>query len=143
MNNEPNEEISESLSITENVVDTITGISIPKPVKNNLIKVVSRLSSALIDFPLAHLEGKTAEIRAEYGERIKLIRTTGDQIALQMKIDPEYALRAAQKFGHRVVREQINLDIISHEGVREVRQQNNPNPKLETEFYGRMTHFSD
>ena len=106
--------------ITDLVVDTaIPGLS--APVRRNFRKALEQLCSAAIDFPIAYLTGKADERRAETAARIKLINTSAAQIAQQMRTDPEYARVAVQKFGHRVLREQINLDMISQRAASEIR----------------------
>lgn len=114
------EVISVADVITNLVADTaITGIS--APVRRSFLKALGQLSSAAIDIPVAYLTGKADERRAETAARIKLINTTAGQIAQQMQIDPEYARVAVQKFGHRVIREQVNLDMISQIAANELR----------------------
>lgn len=102
------------------VTDLVSGATIPAPVRRNLFKAMSRLCSALIDIPVAALEGKAEERRAESQARIKLIDTTADRVAEQMRIDPEYARRAISQFGNRILREQINLDTIALKGMQEL-----------------------
>ena len=53
--------------------------------------------------------------------RVQLIETTAEQIAHQMHFDPEYARVAAVKFGQKVVREQVNLDMVSKTAAVELR----------------------
>ena len=62
---------------------------------------------------MAYLEGKADERRAETQARIRLAATTADQIAQQMRIDPEYARRAVSQFAQKILREQVNLDQIA------------------------------
>ena len=115
------EVISASDIITDLVADAaIPGI--PAPVKRNLLKALGQLSSAAIDIPVAYLSGKADERRAETAARIKLINTSAEQIAQQMQTDPEYARVAVQKFGHRVLREQVNLDLISQRAANEIQK---------------------
>ena len=106
---------------SELLTDFVTGLPIPAPVKKNLFKAFARLCSATIDVPVAYLEGKADESRAETRARIKLINTTADQISEQMRVDPVYARRAVEKFGHRVLREQVNLDMIAEKSVEELK----------------------
>ena len=108
--------------------DIITGLvsdtaipGIPAPVKRNLLKALGQLCSAAIDIPVAYLTGKADERRAETAARIRLISLSAEQIAQQMRTDPEYARVAAQKFGQRVLREQVNLDMISQRAASEIR----------------------
>ena len=79
------------------------------------------MSSSAIDIPAAYLTGKADERRAETAARIKLINTSAAQIAQQMQTEPEYARVAAQKFGQRVLRELVNLDMLSQRAVSEIR----------------------
>lgn len=96
--------------VTDAVTDLITGTTIPAPIRKNVFKAFDRLCSAAIDVPVAWLEGKSAEKRAETQARVKLIATAGDQIAKQMNVEPEYAQSAVKKYGQKILREQINLD---------------------------------
>ena len=96
------------MQIFEAIEAGVTGL--PEPVRKNFLKVAAQLCTAAIDIPVAMLEGKAAEIRAESRGRVKLIGTSSHQLADQMKVDPEYVKAAAHKFTQKVVREQINLD---------------------------------
>ena len=100
--------------------DLVADTAIPAPVRRNLLKALGQLCSASIDIPVAYLTGKADERRAETAARIKLINTAATQIAQQMQTDPEYARIAVQKFGHRVLREQVNLDMISQRAASEI-----------------------
>ena len=103
------DENKDNLSLLETAIDP-TGF--PQQISRNIFKALNRLSSATIDIPAAWLEGKAREMRAETDARVHLIKTSAEQIARQMRVDPEYAHRAANKFGQRVIREQVNLDTI-------------------------------
>ena len=105
--------------ITDLVADTVIS-GIPAPVRRNFLKAIGQLSSAAIDIPVAYLTGKADERRAETAARIRLIDTSAAQIAQQMQTDPEYARVAVQKFGQRVLREQVNLDMISQRAASEI-----------------------
>jgi hypothetical protein len=102
------------------VGDIVSGATIPAPLRKNAFKAFNQLCTALIDIPVASLEGIAAERRAETQGRIKVISTGADQIAAKMKVDPEYARAAVKKFGQRILREQINLDQISQAAAREL-----------------------
>ena len=100
-----------AISFPDVVTDLITAAAapvIPAPVRRNLLKAIAQLCSAVIDIPVAYLTGKADERRAETAARIELINTSAAQISQQMQVDPEYARVAVQKFGHRVLREQVN-----------------------------------
>ena len=112
--------------ITDLVADTaIPGL--PAPVRRNFLKALGQLCSAAIDIPVAYLTGQADERRAETVARIKLINTSAGQIAQQMQTDPEYARVAVRKFGHRVLREQVNLDLISQRTAEELRDPGDSN----------------
>lgn len=108
--------------ISEIASDLVTGVSLPAPIKKNLYKAFTRLCSAAIELPLVHLEGKANERRAETQSRIRLINATADQISEQLRIDPEYARRAAAQFGSKVLREQVNLDMITAQGIEHIKR---------------------
>ena len=113
----------EAISVPDIITDLVADTAIPgipAPVRRNLIKALGQLCSAAIDYPVAYLTGKADERRAETAARIKLISTSAVQIAQQMQTDPEYARVAVQKFGHRVLREQVNLDLISQRAASEI-----------------------
>ncbi len=114
---------SEVISVPDIVTDLIADTAIPgipPPVRRNFLKAAGQLCSAAIDIPVAHLTGIADERRAETAARIRLINTSADQIAEQMRTDPEYAHVAVQKFGQRVLREQVNLDLITQKAAGEL-----------------------
>lgn len=94
------------------VIDLISGSTIPDPIRRNVFKALDRLCSALIDIPVGALERTSAEKRAEAEGRIKIREEITAQIVQQMKVDPEYARRAVNRYGEKILREQGNLDKI-------------------------------
>ncbi len=106
--------------VSEIITDLVAGTAIPAPVRRNFLKAFGQLCAAAIDMPLAYLTGIADERRAETTARVKLINLSAAQIAQQMKTDPEYARVAVQKFGHRVLREQVNLDMITQRAATEI-----------------------
>ena len=102
------------------VSDFLTGTSIPAPIKRNAFKAFAQLCSAAVDIPVAYLEGKAAEKRAETEARIKIISTSAEEIAAQIRVDPEFARVAFRKFGQKIIREQINLNLTSEAAAREL-----------------------
>ncbi len=102
--------------------DFLTGTSIPAPVRRNAIKAFGQLCSAIVDIPVAYLEGKAAENRAETQARIKIISTGGDQIASQMSVNPEYSHAAVKKYGQKIIRERVNLDKICEVAAHQIQQ---------------------
>ena len=94
------------------VFDLISGSTFPDPIKRNVFKALDRLCSALIDIPVGALGRASAEKRAEAEGRIKIREEITAQIVQQMKVDPEYARRAVNRYGEKILREQGNLDKI-------------------------------
>ncbi len=115
-------------SLPDSISDLLadTAIPIPAPVRRNLLKAFTQLCTAAIDVPAAYLTGKADERRAETTARIKLINVSAAQIAQQMQTDPEYARVAVQKFGSRVLSEQVNLDMITHRAASEIHEGSDP-----------------
>ncbi len=106
------EDISGALStVGEALGDLVTGV--PAPIRKNALRAFARLCTAAVEYPVALIEGATGEKRAESQARVKLINVSADQIAARMQTNPEYALAAATKFAHRIVREQIRVDQIA------------------------------
>ncbi len=104
------------------ITDLVTSSSIPAPIRKNVFKAFNQLCSAAIDIPVAHLEGIAAEKRAETQARVKLIVTTGEQIASQMNVDPKFADAAVKKHSQKIIREQVNLDKISEIAAQQIHQ---------------------
>ena len=115
----PDDAVSVPDIIADLVADTAVPI-IPAPVRRNFLKAFAQLSSAIIEVPTSHLTGIADERRAETAARIRLINTSAEQIARQMQTDPEYARIAVQKFGQRVLREQVNLDMVAQRTALEI-----------------------
>jgi hypothetical protein len=100
-------------TIGATIGSVITGIAVTEPVQRNAIKAFGRLCSALVEVPVAALEGVAAEIRAESQARVKLISATADQLVAQLKVDPQLAEAASNRYGARIVRQQVNLNRVS------------------------------
>ena len=120
--NDEDDEISaeEEGAESDNTIVEKIGSDIPDHIKRNFFKVLGQLCTSAVEIPAAYLEGVAAEKRAETSARIKLIEKSANEIAEQMDFDPEYAREAVKKFGKRVIREQINLDKITSEAVKQV-----------------------
>lgn len=95
-------------------------VDLPATVLRNAVKAIGQLCSAGASWPVAFFTGKAAEKRAETEARLKIIRENADQIAREMKVNPEYARRAANKFAGKIIREQLNLDAVSAIAVDEL-----------------------
>ena len=100
--------------------DFISTVDVPASILRNAAKALNQLCSAIVSWPVAFLEGKAAEEQAASEARIKLMWVSTDQIAQQMKVNPEYARRAANKFAGKIIREQRNLDAVSAIAVDEL-----------------------
>jgi len=115
-------------AIGDAVSGLVTGDSLPAPIRKNAFKAFDALCSALIDIPVAILQGKSAERRAETNARIQLINANTEEIARQMQVDGAYAEAAVTKFGKRILQQQINLDKICGVAEAEVRRLQSSDP---------------
>lgn len=122
-------------AIGDAVSGFVTGNSLPAPIRKNAFKAFDALCSALIDIPVAILQGKSAERRAETNARIQLINANTEEIARQMQVDGAYTQAAVTKFGMRILQQQINLDKICGVAEAEVRrlQSSDPDSSISTE----------
>ncbi len=111
------DESDTSTDLISGAIDAISGAGIPEPIKRNLFKALGKLCTAAVEIPVAYMEGVALEKRAETAARIKLIEKSSKEIAQQMSFDQEYAKAAVKKFGQRVIREQVNLDIIAEQAA--------------------------
>jgi hypothetical protein len=117
------EQTTETLSTVANVVKDLVSdgaSSLPPSIRRNALKAFDQLCTALMDWPVAYLEGKAAERRAATQARIRLITASADQIADRMNVDPQYARIAADKYSQRVIQEQLNLDKICEVAAQEI-----------------------
>ena len=112
----------ETINPLDIFTDLVSTLTLPARVIRNASKAVGRLCSAAIDVPTGALERRSAEKQAESEARIQIIEENADQIAQQMKVPPEYARRAGNKFAEKIIREQINLDKVSAAAINELQQ---------------------
>lgn len=104
--------------VSDVVGDLITGV--PAPIRKNVFKALSQLCTATVDLPVAWLESKAKEIRAVSDARVKVVGSTGDEIAAQVKVPIEYAQAAVKRYGQKIVRERVNLDKICDVAVKQI-----------------------
>ena len=93
---------------------------VPAPLRRSLFKVLGRLTTAAVEYPVTLLENAIQERKVESNARVRLIDASKTQIAQQMKVDPAYAQAAATKFAQRIVRERVNVDQIAALAVQEL-----------------------
>ena len=99
----------DQLPATEDALNTLLGVvanfistlDLPASIIRNASKAFGQLCSALVNVPVGALERRSAEKRAESEARIKIIEENAAQIAGQMKVSPEYALKAGNKFAEK------------------------------------------
>lgn len=110
-NNSPKIERQSDEELTQ-AVDSIGNLwsHVAAPVFKNATKAFNQLCSALTKIPVAYIEGIESEIRAASEARVNIISASGKQIEEQIQVDPEFAKVAIQKYGSKIIREQINLD---------------------------------
>ncbi|CED57347.1 putative transcriptional regulator [Aliivibrio wodanis] len=107
-------------AVTDVVADMAFGGGLPAPVRKNLFKAFGRLCTAAVDYPVACLEGKAAEKRAESEARVNLLKSSSQKIAEQLEVSPEYARVASEKYSRKIIQEQINVDDISKIALSEL-----------------------
>ncbi|WP_257670484.1 DUF2806 domain-containing protein [Parapedobacter tibetensis] len=112
--------------VTDVVSTLIDGM--PAPIKRNFLKAFGRLSTAALDIPIAWLEGKADEIRASSQARIQIIKSEGVKFSTQVEIPQAYIDKASEKYAAKIIREQINLDVISQKAAEELSNENFTNP---------------
>ncbi len=105
------------------VTDLMLDSAIPAPIRKGAFKAFGQLCTALIDVPLGGLRRRDAEKWAETEARVKIIGENAAQIAQEMKVPPEYARRAENKFAEKIIREQINLDKTSAIAANELKKE--------------------
>ena len=113
----------ETVNPLDIVTDLMLDSTIPAPIRKGAFKAFGQLCTALIDVPLGGLRRRDTEKWAETKARIKIIGENADQIAQQMKVPPEYARRAENKFAEKIIREQINLDKTSAIAANELKKE--------------------
>jgi hypothetical protein len=99
-----------------------TGDALPAPIRRNALKAFDALCSAVIDIPVALLQGNSAERRAETSARIQLINASAEEIARKMQVDESYAKAAVTKFGTKILQQQISLDKVCEVAQAEVKR---------------------
>lgn len=119
----PNSSDSLAMSTISTVTDLIGDVALPAPIKRNALKAFSRLCSAMIDVPIAALEGRVAELRATTEGRVKIISAATGQIINGMHVGAEYADAAVKRYAAKIVREQVNLDNVTKTASQELRTQ--------------------
>lgn len=95
---------------------------VPPAIRRSLIKVLNRLATAVVEYPVTLLENAIEERKAESNARVRLIDASKTQIAEQMKIDPAYAQAAAGKFAQKIIRERVNVDQVASLAIQELQE---------------------
>ena len=102
--------------------DWISTLNLPVQVTRNVGKALGQLCSAVVDVPVAHLQGVAAEKRALTEARTSLVKESAGQIAEKLDVSPEYVHKAEIKFAQKIVKEQINLDKTCSVTMEELQQ---------------------
>ena len=94
----------------------LTGM--PAPVRKNMFAALNRLITAAVDIPVARLEGRAAEARAETEARLALIQEVNKKIASGLTVDPHFAAAASVKHAAKITRENFNSAKVAAEAIR-------------------------
>ena len=97
--------------LTDTLESVITGV--PAPVRKNFFKACGQLCTTAVGVPVAWLEGKSDEIRANTEARVQIIKKGGHTISEQIIVPQEYVNKASSKFAAKIIKEQLNLDQIT------------------------------
>lgn len=114
-----------ALEVTLDQYLDLSGLA--KPVSNNAVKAIGRLATAIVDIPVAFLEGKSNEVRAISAGKVALTNAVTTQMINQLEVPEIYAKKAGKKVADRIVGQQKNLDIISKNAIDELKK----NPTIE------------
>ena len=106
----------------EKVTDIVSTLvdNVPGPIKRNFLKALGQLSTAALDIPIAWLESKSAETRAIFQARIQIIKSEGNKFSDQIDIPQAYIDKASEKYASKIIKEQLNLDDITHRTAKEL-----------------------
>lgn len=117
--------------ITDTIETLVTGV--PAPIRKNFIKAFGQLCTAAVDIPVAKLQSKADEIRAESKARIQIINKQGEQLTGQLDVPKEYVEKASEKFASKIIKEQLNLDEIGMNAANNLKNEelNNKETKIE------------
>lgn len=119
----------EGVSSLSALVEYGSQLTLPVPIKKNLLKALDQLCSAAVDVPIAYLEGLAAERRAEAEGRVKIIQAVSNKIAAGSDPSTEYAEVASRRVAAKIVREQVNLHKIAESAVQDIASR----PSLESD----------
>lgn len=119
------EEPEDKTSFTDIFETVATGI--PAPIRKNFFKAIGRLASAAVAIPIAKLEAYQREITENSKARVKLIKAQGDILATNAEIPEPYLEIANAKFAQRIVRQQLNIDIIAANAIGNINDSSNQN----------------
>ena len=121
------DELEKAGSDLEQVNDTIETLvtGIPAPIRKNFFKAFAQLCTAAVDIPVAKLQSRASEIRAESKARVQIIERQGDTLSNNLDIPKEYINKASEKFASKVIKEQLNLDEIGMHAANNLKSEEN------------------
>lgn len=111
--------------ISETIESVITGI--PAPIRKNFLKAFGQLCTAVVDIPVAWLEGKSCEIRAITDARVQIVKKEGEAFSQNIEVPEKYIEKAASKYAAKIIKEQLNLDDITLIAAKDLTSENHAN----------------
>lgn len=93
---------------------------LPPIIQRNLWTSVGTLVGALVDWPVAWLEGKAKAIRAKADAEVEAITAIGHRSAERLQTDPAVLARAQEAFISRQYRAQSNRESIAGKATNEL-----------------------
>ncbi|WBX98368.1 DUF2806 domain-containing protein [Chryseobacterium gambrini] len=119
-------ESNEMLGELQNAVYAINE-NVPADVKAGFFKALSRFGSALLEIPIAKLEGVAQEIRSTNQSREKLIGLVSESIGSKIETAKDYSDFAVRNYSKKILREQLNIDAVSTVAANELNSANYSN----------------
>ncbi len=104
----------------EDILASVDGIPLPPVIKKNLWKSIGRLTTALVDIPVAHLESRVERVKGET-MALNLFRVKVAEKAVENFVGDESRMnRAVNYFSSKLIRDQVNRETIVGQTVDEL-----------------------
>ena len=101
----------------------VDGIPLPPAIKKSLLKSIESLITGAIDVPVAYFEAKSQKIRTEANALSLVTKKAGEAAALKFGNDEKLIERTVNHFGQKLLKEQINREIIVAKAINELKDE--------------------
>jgi hypothetical protein len=110
MENQESNETVKSGSFLTGIGSYIENIAVPTIIKKNLIRSVSKLIVGAIDVPVAMLEAKVQQIKAESKGMAAITDASAKSVAEKFAVDEDLVNRSVNHFGSKLFKEQLRRE---------------------------------